>query len=95
MKIEIGKYIIENDRNFSIMLKIKVLTNQKHHKTKNKEKIYTIGYFANLEQVFNKMLDYELSQSEVKDLQELNAKLDELRNEFVEMKKYTVKSFFN
>ena len=95
MKIKIGDYIIENDRNFSFMLSQKVKTISNNNlgiKGKNDFKIIRLGYFANLEQVFNKILNNELLESDVKNIEELNAKLDEIKNEFAEMKKYTIQS---
>ena len=90
MKLEIGKFIIENDRRYSLVLKVK--TNPDVNLSKKYERIEIIGYFRDLEQVFNKILNYNLAVSDVETIHEVKQELESIREELKELKDITLKS---
>ena len=87
MRIEINKYIIENDE-LQFVLKEKIINKRKD--SKNKERIAVIGYFGRLDHLFEKILVNELLKSEANTLIELKEDIKTISKNINEMKDFTI-----
>lgn len=101
MEINFKNYVIENDKNLSFML-FKIEKTQHFKKqineratVKNEYRKVRLGYYANLEQVLSKILHEEIITSDVKTIEELSEKLNEIHNDLKELKQITIKSIDN
>ncbi|MTC51057.1 hypothetical protein GKR59_15645 [Providencia alcalifaciens] len=75
MEIKLGKYVITSDKYQFILNEIKTI---KEGENAGKETMVTISYHPRMEMLIKKLLTLEVKSDDIKSLQDMNEKINQL-----------------
>ncbi|MCC8463875.1 DUF5405 family protein [Photorhabdus bodei] len=78
MEIRLDKYVITSDEYQFILNEIKI---NKEGKNIGQERFQTIGYYPRLEQLIKKLILLEIRRADIKSLQDMSDKINQVATE--------------